>query len=182
MACTTISSGLRTSVQVHLLMGMACSPDDGGETRGDSSRRNVTDQACPGRVVRRVRLAAAAQGAFRAGWPTQTGRKAYEDGYAGRQWPERSGCRNRGLLAMSRFQKASSRAGRSGRRGDQRRTSPPPNVKAAEKLSMRVAGEPLPPGSRAAAGMAVHYGFGAVLGAADGLASRANPQIRTCGA
>ena len=57
----------------------------------------------------------------------------------------------------------------------------PSTVKAADAVSEAATGEPVPPGSRRAAGTAVHYAFGALLGGAYGGLSERYPAIRAGG-
>jgi putative membrane protein len=52
---------------------------------------------------------------------------------------------------------------------------PDATVKVADRLSRTVRGAPLPDHLRAAAGSTVHYGFGAVMGAAQGAMAAVTP-------
>src|SRR6202012_5390623 len=53
----------------------------------------------------------------------------------------------------------------------------PATAKAADALSQTVAGQPLPEKYKTAASMAVHYGTGALVGAAYGLISGIAPFV-----
>lgn len=61
------------------------------------------------------------------------------------------------------------------------RGSEPATEKAADKLSEAATGDPVPEPAKAAAGEAVHYGFGAALGAGHGIAAEYGDAVRTGG-
>lgn len=56
----------------------------------------------------------------------------------------------------------------------------PSTVQAAEKLATSVGEDPIPEDVKQLSGNAVHYAFGALLGALYGLAAEYVPQITTC--
>lgn len=80
--------------------------------------------------------------------------------------------------ALSKSSKALFDSGESNGDDEKEGASEPATVKAAAKISRAVAGEEPPEEWRAPAGSLVHYGFGAALGLAYGLAATAVPQIR----
>ncbi len=57
--------------------------------------------------------------------------------------------------------------------------SKPSTVKAADAVSEKVSGEPVPRKMQRVAGAAVHYGFGAFLGGLYGAIGTARPRVRT---
>ena len=71
---------------------------------------------------------------------------------------------------MSEFHGAWKAASGEGQDGDE-----PNTVKAADAIAEATVGEPVPPRYRERTGTAVHYGFGAVLGAVYGAAVEVRP-------
>lgn len=81
-------------------------------------------------------------------------------------------------LAMNGFQSLWSAASGGSGSGD-RDGSEPSTVKAAERVSETVLGQPLPDEAKPTAGEAVHYGFGALLGGLYGAIGEVVPAVRT---
>ena len=79
-------------------------------------------------------------------------------------------------LAMNLFQKAWARAVPMPETGDD-----PATVKAAQRASRAATGEYFAKADKEAAGNAVHYAFGAVLGGAYGLLAEYWPVTKGCG-
>ena len=63
--------------------------------------------------------------------------------------------------------------------GEQAQEGEPATVKAANRVSRKTTGEPVPEPQKDTAGEAVHYGFGALLGGLYGAAGSVAPRVRT---
>ena len=76
-------------------------------------------------------------------------------------------------FAVERFEKLRSAIAP----GDDRDVEDPPNVKVAEMAARAASGHGLSNSAKQSGGAAVHYGLGAMLGIAYGIAAELNPRV-----
>lgn len=86
--------------------------------------------------------------------------------------------------ANAERQEREARPGGDGRKGGRQSAEDsdkdePSTVKAADRVARKVTGEPIPSPYRKPAGKAVHYGFGALLGAVYGALGTVFPKVRS---